>query len=614
MCGIAGIVNVRREAGGESALRRMTDALAHRGPDGSGVHWRGDTGFGHRRLAIIGLSEGHQPVVHQESGVRLVFNGELYNYIEIAEELGVFHKGISDTDVLLYAYLKWGISMLPRLCGMFAFVIHDPRDGLIHMVRDRLGIKPLYYWIADQQLAFASELEALMCSSVVPHEIDANAIAAYLRMGYVPTPSTIYRHVRKLPPACHLRFNPSTGQTTQHVYWAIEPQLQRYGEAEATEKLGALLKDVVSQHLRSDVAYGAFLSGGIDSTLVVDQMSSLLDRPIHTYTMAFAEDQNADLPYAAKAADVVGTCHKADIISGQISPDFLARLAAAFGEPFADSSFIPTSLVSRLAATDVKMVLSGDGGDELFGGYHSYTGVAHRLGKRWALPLTRLAGRLIGGERGIAYQEMGAEWQEFHLRERTMMSAELAEILMPAARFPGFRDDDLSQPEYADPILRCQVHDINHYLLDDILTKVDRMSMIHGLEVRVPLLDHRIVEFAMTLPSELRVRRNAKGYETKVLLKNLLRHRFKPSFIERRKMGFGIPLAGAFHGSLKDMIEDLLLADQGGMVDHFDGKAVRRIVEDYYAGASDQWVHLWTLLCLRLWFQSHAARASNAAP
>lgn len=608
MCGFAGMVNFSAVASGSAALRRMTDALAHRGPDGEGVHWADEVGFGHRRLAIVGLDEGRQPLHDVATGVRLVFNGEIYNYIELADELGIARPGLSDSDVLLQSYLAWGMDMLPRLCGMFAFAIHDPRSNCVHLARDRLGIKPLYYFAAGRQLVFASELDALMRSGVVPDEPDADAMAAFLCMGYVPTPGTIYKGVRKLPPAMHLIFPVDGDGMSLDKYWTLSPRTRHVGEAEATEELRELLDTVVAQHLRADVDFGAFLSGGIDSTLVVDRMSQLLRRPVHTFTMAFREDGYSDLPYAEHAARVLGTHHEAGIVSAQVSPELLLSFAAAFGEPFADSSFVPTYMVSRLAASRVKMVLSGDGGDELFGGYESYKAVLGRLAGGWRLPVLRAAGSLAGGERGRTLRRAGARWDRLHHFERTYMEADLATEILPSRSFGGFADDALVEPADADPVLRCQLHDVRHYLLDDILTKVDRMSMANGLEVRVPLLDHRIVEFAFDLPLSVRIRAGAAGLETKVLLKNLLRPKFSPDFVDRRKMGFGIPLAAAFHGSLKELVEDLLLGDHGAMAGFVDGAAVRALVHDYYAGHADLWSRLWAVLCLRLWFQTRQAR------
>jgi asparagine synthase (glutamine-hydrolysing) len=611
MCGFAGSVNFPAASSGAVALDRMTCALAHRGPDGKGEHWVGEVGFGHRRLAIVGLDEGCQPLIDVSTRVRLVFNGEIYNYIELAEELGVARPGLSDSDVLLQAYLAWGIDMLPRLFGMFAFAIHDPRDGRVYLARDRLGIKPLYYFANGPRLVFASELGALMQSGVVPGDPDPDAMAAYLRMGYVPTPGTIYRGVFKLPPATQLTFSLTDGAMSLAAYWNLQPHPRIIGEAEATEALGELLDTVIAQHLRADVDFGAFLSGGIDSTLVVDRMSALLRRPVHTFTMAFREDAYSDLPYSEQAARGLGTRHEAEVVSAQISPELLLSLAAAFGEPFADSSFVPTYMVSRLAASRVKMVLSGDGGDELFGGYESYKGVLGRLKGGWRLRILRAVGSLMGGERGRTLRRAGARWEGLHHSERTYMEADLAAEIMPGRRFGGFADDALTEPAGADPVLRCQLHDVRHYLLDDILTKVDRMSMANGLEVRVPLLDHRVVEFAFNLPLSARIRIGSAGLETKVLLKNLLRSKFSPDFIDRRKMGFGIPLAAAFHGSLKELVEDLLLGDHGAMASFLDSSAVRALVRDYYAGRAELWSRLWAVLCLRLWFQTRQSMMIN---
>jgi asparagine synthase (glutamine-hydrolysing) len=343
-------------------------------------------------------------------------------------------------------------------------------------------------------------------------------------------------------------------------------------------------------------------------------MTKLLRCPVKTFTVGFREERYSDQPYAETAAQILGTQHESDSVSAQLSPELLLSLVGAFGEPFADSSFIPTYMVSRLAVSQVKMVLSGDGGDELFGGYESYKGVIERLKSRWLLPVLRSAGRLIGGKHGRTLCSAGARWDKLHHLARTYMERDFAHKIMPSGCFAGFADDALIEPAQADPVLRCQLHDVRHYLLDDILTKVDRMSMANGLEVRVPFLDHRIVEFAFNLPLPVRIRIGAKGMETKVLLKNLLRPKFAPDFVDRRKMGFGIPLAAAFHGSLKELVKDLLLGDHGAMGAFVDGAAVRALVRDYYTGHPDLWSRLWAVLCLRLWFKIRQSKMLDRSP
>jgi asparagine synthase (glutamine-hydrolysing) len=603
MCGIAGWVSPRPEAEAKAYVAEMCNALAHRGPDGEGVSYRSGVALGHRRLAIIGLGSGRQPVEDRRTGVSLTYNGEIYNYVELADALGIESSGISDTDVLLAAYLRWGLDMLPRLQGMFAFAIHDPRSQMLHLVRDRIGIKPLFYCHQGKQLAFASEISALLKCPLVPEEIAPQALASYLQIGYVPSPGTVYRHIRKVPPAACLSLNLDTGSLHSHTYWALSYGVRAVSRDQATGELEELLDKVVSQHVRADVPFGAFLSGGVDSTLVVERMSRLLPAPVQTFTMAFDEEQSPDEPFAAEAAQVLGTQHTLERVSAQVDESFVRRLMASFGEPFADSSMVPTFFVSGVAAKRVKMVLSGDGGDELFGGYDSYPLVADRAGYGWKRHVFRLAGALGWGGRARHWRWRGASWQQLHMLQRQYLTADDLRALMPGAKPDASLLEEVL-PSGRDPVWACQQHDLANYLLDDILVKVDRMSMAHALEVRVPLLDHRLVEFAFSLSPDLRLRPENSGWQTKPLLKDLLAKRFSPAFIHRRKAGFGVPFESAMKTTLRPMLDEMREGGVGALADHVEPKAVARIIGAFQSGVPGHSAQAWALLTLQCWAES----------
>jgi asparagine synthase (glutamine-hydrolysing) len=595
MCGIAGMLRLDGGPPDAAALRRMAAALAHRGPDGEGIHVAGPFGLAHRRLAIIDPAGSRQPLVDEESGLALSYNGEVYNYLELRRELGEagFRTG-GDTEAVLRAWRAWGPAALERMRGMFAFALADPRAGRLHLVRDRLGIKPLYYAVRDDRVVFASELGALVAGLGETPELDREALSLYLRYGYVPTPLTIWRGISKLGPGCRLEVDVASGRAELHRWWQPVLAPRPRSEAAALEELEALLAEITGLYVRSDVPFGAFLSGGVDSSLVTALMAERLGR-VRTYSIGFDDPQYNELPHAETAARTLGTDHRAELLPANSAIGLLPRLAARFGEPFADSSCLPTWLVSNLAARDVKMVLSGDGGDELFGGYASYAAV---LGEgRGAGPLGRVLSWMRGGGNGL-------DWRAVHHRHRDTFDRRARARLLgtdPAAEPEDFPDG----PE-ADPVLRCQARDLGTYLLDDILTKVDRASMDNSLEVRVPLLDHKLVEFALTLPLELRLREGNGAVTGKVLLKRAAERYFPREFLDRRKWGFGIPLARWLDGPLGGVAEERLGRGAPALAGVVDPEEVRRVWREYRGGRAERIGEVWNLLALGLW-QEHAA-------
>lgn len=616
MCGIAGIARFDGAPPDVRTLSRVNAALAHRGPDGEGRYVAGPVALAHRRLAIIDPAGGRQPFVDEEAGLALTYNGEVYNYVEIRGELGgARFLTESDTEVVLRAYVRWGIDCLARFRGMFAFALYDRRADRLYLVRDRLGIKPLYYHADRDRLVFASELAAVMACGDIDREIDPEALDGYLRFGYVPTPRTIWRGVRKLEPGCYLEVDLSCGRVAQHRYWRLEPAVRARPLDQAAEELDALLDETIGLYVRSDVAFGAFLSGGVDSGLVSALMARVLGTPVRSFTIGFAEDSYSELPYAAQAARLIGAQHTAAVLSPELSQSLLLRLAGRFGEPFADSSAIPTWHVSNLAARDVKMVLSGDGGDELFAGYNSYGAVLDAVSGRAERGLNMLGRGLawLGTLTGASTAR--SDWRHAHHRQRDTFSAsQRARLLgqMPAMT----ATDDLDRPDQADPVTRCQIHDLQTYLLDDILVKVDRMSMDNSLEVRVPLLDHKLVEFAFTLPTALKIGHGTDGQvETKRLLKKSAARFYPRELVERRKWGFGIPIHQWLGGPLKPLVHDLLDDGASRLSGQFDTTALRGVVRDYYAGRQERAGELWNLLAFRLWADSFdvAARQTGVA-
>lgn len=617
MCGIAGIVRFDGAVMDQAALRRMAAALAHRGPDGEGIYASGPVGFAHRRLAIIDLAGGAQPLVDRESGLALTYNGEVYNFIEIRRELGeAGFTTASDTEVVLRAWRQWGMAALDRFRGMFAFALHDPGAGRVFLVRDRLGIKPLYYRADRGRLAFASELGALVSESGQSGPVDPAALSIYLRYGYVPTPRTIYAGVEKLEPGHCLEIDLAGARWTKHRYWHLAPQIRRRLEAEALDELGALLRETVGLYVRSDVPFGAFLSGGVDSSTVTALMSEILSEPVRSFSIGFAESEYSELAYAEEAATRLGTRHHAAVLEPTVTLPWLQSLAARFGEPFADSSCLPTWYVSHLAAAEVKMVLSGDGGDELFAGYASYPAVLEQSRLEREHPIKAALAGLVrrGGAPGRTAWH-GAHWSTAHHRQRDAFSPGEREALTGQLPAPE-QDEEIRHPASADPVTRCQLRDVGTYLLDDILVKVDRMSMDNSLEVRVPLLDHKLVEFAFSLPLDLRLRRSGEQVVRKYLLKRAAERFFPRCFLDRPKWGFGIPIHSWLGGALRPLVRDLLETDAKDLAALVDPACVRSIVAAYYAGAQERVAQVWCLLALRLWADAVRAlpRAAERVP
>jgi asparagine synthase (glutamine-hydrolysing) len=570
MCGIFGVFGgpagrpVDREV-----LRKMSDSLAARGPDGGGIYTSASLGIGMRRLSIIDLDTGDQPLANEDRSIWVVFNGEIYNYRELTAALverGHRFSTRSDTEVLVHLYEQDGEACVNRLRGMFAFALWDEPRRTLLLARDRLGIKPLYYSQTPEGVVFGSELKALTQSPWVSRQVDTRSLAAYLRYGYVPDPYSIFEGVHKVPPGCTIVIRDGRSSAPRR-YWDLGEFYREGGtpvhEAEASDALWERLTESVRLHLVSDVPVGAFLSGGVDSSGILSIMVRHSREPVSTFSVGFREDRFNELPYARRVAEHFGTRHH-ELLVEPANLDVLECVLSAFDEPFADASAIPTFLVSRLAREHVKVVLSGDGGDELFAGYDRYL-VDHRrryasLVSRTGLarPLRALSTLLPEGTPGKNYAyNLSLPRMERYLDAISIFPPRVLRDTIDEEHLPAAEDplkDLVEEGVGLDPLSRLQLIDFQTYLPGDILTKVDRMSMANSLEARVPFLDHSLVEFACRLPAELRLRSG----ELKYLLKKTLRGKLPDEVLTRPKQGFGVPLEAWFSKDLPNFFADIL--------------------------------------------------------
>ena len=645
MCGITGFLTSSTETEFEmkTVVARMADQLVHRGPDDSGV-WvdrQAGVAFGHRRLSILDLSpDGHQPM-HSESGrYVIVFNGEVYNFGELCSTLesrGHKFRGHSDTEVMLAAIEQWGIDeALPLFNGMFAFAVWDRKERQLHLVRDRLGEKPLYYGWMGQTFLFGSELKALVAHPEFKDEVNRDALALYLRYNCIPAPYSIYRGIKKLPPATKLTLTlsnmhcmPSPGS-----YWSAEEAVRRGleepfegSEKEAITCLDALLRDAVKMRMVADVPLGAFLSGGVDSSTIVALMQQQSQRPVKTFSIGFHDEAYNEAKYAAAVARHLGTDHTEFYVSAEEAMKVIPHLPKFYDEPFSDSSQIPTYLVSALARRYVTVSLSGDGGDELFGGYKRYF-LWGRVwnAARWAPAFIRQAAawslRRVGPQGWN--QVLGFAFRH-SLSARDIVSPgekveKLAQILSAKDSFSRYQvilsDWEASDSavregvapssilnqrcvgaEFRDFCVQMMFFDTVTYLPDDILVKLDRAAMAVSLEGRVPYLDHRVVEFAARLPLSMKLR-NGGG---KLILRQIL-HQYVPrELIDRPKKGFSLPIAEWLRGSLREWAEELLGESRLRHDGYFHPKIVRKIWEDHLSGQRDFRHHVWALLMFQAW-------------
>ena len=619
MCGITGIFDTRGKREIDRAvLTRMNESQHHRGPVEGGLHVEPGVGLGHRRLSIIDLATGQQPLYNEDQSVCVVFNGEIYNYLDLIPELQalghVFHTR-SDTEVIVHAWEAWGEACVERFRGMFAFALWDRNRETLFLARDRLGVKPLHYaLLVDGTLLFGSELKSLMAHGGLPKDIDPLAVEEYFALGYVAEPRAIFKQARKLPPACTLVIRRGEPVGEPREYWDVRFSLDNpISDTEAFEELTARLNESIRLRLMSEVPLGAFLSGGVDSSAVVALMAGLSSEPVNTCSIAFSDPAYNEAEFAKMVAERYQTKHFVDQVESD-DFDLIDTLARLYDEPYADSSAIPTYRVCQLARKHVTVALSGDGGDENFGGYRRYKLHMMEEKMRSALPLG--VRRPVFGALGQLYPK--ADWAPRMFRAKTTFeslartSVEAYFHSMSLIRNPmrselysdsfkstlgGYSAIDVfdrhaAKAQTDDPLGLIQYIDLHTYLVGDINTKVDRASMAHSLEVREPLMDHPLVEWLATLPTSLKMRSG----EGKFLLKKAMEPYLPNDIMYRPKMGFAVPLARWFRGPLRQRVRDSLLKGQIAESGWFNHKTIAQIVDQHESGVRDHSTPLWTLL------------------
>ncbi|WP_078119632.1 XrtA/PEP-CTERM system amidotransferase [Thiosocius teredinicola] len=630
MCGLVGIFDTRSRRDIDRALlERMNERQFHRGPDEGGLHLEPGVGLGHRRLSIIDLSSGQQPLFNEDQTVVVVYNGEIYNFGGLAEELkalGHTFRTHCDTEVIVHAWEEWGEDCVNRFRGMFAFALWDRNREQLFLARDRLGIKPLYYsLLPNGELVFGSELKAMKEHPQLSRTIDEHAVEDYFALGYVPEPRSIYRDTYKLRPGHTLLLNRGDAKLVQKAYWDVPfamlgtPMSLEQAEAELVERM----REAVDIRLIAEVSLGAFLSGGVDSSSVVAMMAQVSPDPVNTCSIAFGEAEYNEAEYAAAVAEKFGCNHHV----GRVDPDdhsLIDLLAGLYDEPFADSSAMPTYRVCELAKRDVTVVLSGDGGDENLAGYRRYGQHLDDLATKAKMPaamrsllgavgslypdtpslpraLQRRQGLISMGQDPVAsFFDINAVIKQ-DLRHR-LFSDSFKRRLHGYDAVEVFREHAKAAPT-DDPLSLAQYLDLKTYLPGDILTKVDRASMAHALEVRVPLLDHKLVEWISGLPVDLK-RRNGEG---KYLLKKSMERYLPHDILYRPKKGFAVPLAQWFRGPLRQRLQNALNSDVLHGAGVFDRRGLQRLFEEHDRGQRDWSTPLWSILMFEAFLQAEAA-------
>lgn len=628
MCGICGVASFQPDIPlDRSVLQRMNDSIRHRGPDDQGYYQDAQAGLAMRRLSIIDLHTGQQPISNETNDVWVVYNGEIYNFKEVRyalERRGHIFKTQTDTEIIVHAYEEYGDDCVQHFNGMFAIALWDARKRRLLLARDRLGIKPLYYWTDQTRLVFASELKALILHPDVPRQINFAALDLFLTLEYVPAPHTIYEGIFKLLPGHTLAVE--HGEIIISQYWDVPYQPVELSEAECTEALSSLIDDAVRIRLVSDVPLGAFLSGGIDSSTIVGHMTQHMSEPVQTFSIGFEDDTYDEVPYANAVAKHFGTNHHVEVLNPDIET-LVEKLVPHHDEPFADTSIFPTYLVSQIASREVKVVLSGDGGDELFAGYDTY--LAERLNRYygrlpgvlrqrmlpkvadWIPPqpakkglINKIKRMVEGGALDPSLQH--TRWMIFldAAEKYSLYQADLRATLNDHLT-AGYFGNYFEKAKPFDSLAQQQYVDIKSYLPDDILTKVDRMSMAVSLEARVPLLDHRVVEFAMNLPPIMKL----NGSRTKSILRNTVKHLVPELVLEKPKQGFSIPMKHWLRSSLKPMMLDLLSKDSLNKHGYFDHQTVSNWIQEHLDERANHSHRLWSLMVFAMWHRNERVSA-----
>lgn len=620
MCGICGIYNLNGQPVDKNLLKKMNSTMVHRGPDDEGYYLKGSVGLGHRRLSIIDLNTGHQPIYNEDKTKVIVFNGEVYNFEELRKYLkkkGHQFRTKTDTEVLLHGYEEWGVECVNRFRGMFAFAIWDEKEKKLFLARDRLGIKPLYYYCDDSRLIFASEIKAILEVKDVSKDIDLEALSDYFSYGYVPEPKSIFRSIRKLPPG-HFIIHSKQG-TTMSQYWDLKfDPAESVSDDSFCDSILQILNESVQMRLISDVPFGAFLSGGIDSSLVVAIMSGLVTEPVQTNSVGFDRREYSELEYAQTTSKLFGTNHHEYVVNPD-AVEIVNKLSWHYDEPFADSSSIPTYYVSNMTRKNVTVALSGDGGDENFAGYRRH--YFDRLENQFRNVIPSSFRHLVIGTLAKVYPK--ADWLPQIFRAKTLLTNishdpvfayfNTMSYFSPAMKenifsrdmkneLKGYDSIEVFRRHYGrcnskDPLTRTQYVDFKTYLVDDILTKVDRSSMANSLEVRVPLLDHKFVELVASIPSHLKL----KGKKSKYILKKAASRILPNTILNRKKMGFSIPVGNCMKNELKPLVYESLLGKECKERSLFNDKYIKWMWKQHLSGLRDFTRPLWCLLSFELW-------------
>lgn len=618
MCGIAGFIT-NKQLYSRSDLELMTNAMQHRGPDASGFYYNDTAGLGHRRLSIIDLSESaNQPMVSCSGRYQIIFNGEIYNFQDIAKELDVPLKTHGDTEVLLEAYAKWGATFLDKLNGMFSLAIYDTQEHTLFVARDRIGIKPLYYYNSPDAFVFASELKAFQAFPPLKGEleIDKVAVSEFLYLGYIPAPRSIYKQVKKFPQGHYAIIDLNKGDLQLQQYYDLQSKVGKElikDEQQAKAQLKELVTSSVSYRMISDVPFGTFLSGGIDSSLVTAVAQSVSATPVNTFSIGFEEATYNESKFAAEVAKYLGTAHHEFTVSHKEAIDLFEDILDVYDEPFADSSSVPTMLVSRMARQNVTMVLSGDGGDETYMGYGFYKW-AERL-KDPVFSLLRSPAALATGfgdsrmkrvSNLLKANEPGRfKSHVFSQEQYYFRIAEIKELMKDGWYQAPDIDEQLEVARKLQPAEEQALFDMLYYLPDDLLVKVDRASMKYSLEARVPLLDHRLMEFALNVDPALKRRDGTAKY----LLKQLLYDYVPASYFDRPKWGFGMPIVKWLRNELKYLIDEYLSENRVNRYDMVRWPIVDDLVKSYLAGNDYLYNRIWALILLHKWYSKNIDRS-----
>lgn len=631
MCGLCGLVDPgRRLADPRAVVQRMNDALAHRGPDDAGIYHDGPAWLGHRRLSIIDLAGGHQPIGNEDGTIQVVLNGEIYNFQELRARLearGHVFRTRSDTEVIVHLYEEKGLGLLDDLVGMFAIALWDGHRERLLLARDRLGKKPLYYQVADGGIAFGSELRALMAHPSTPREVDLGALRKYLLYDAVPAPQTILRGARKLEPGEWLTFE--GGHVERGFYWDLtfEEGAVPRDETALHARLWEALLESTRLRLISDVPLGVFLSGGIDSTTIVALMAELMpaDR-IKTFSIGFENKSFDESSYAREVARYFGTDHREQVLDAATMLELLPGILASMSEPLADGSLVPTYLLSRFTRQHVTVALGGDGGDELLLGYPTFQ--AHRVARLFEGVPRALFSRVLSPLAHllpVSTDNISFDFKVKRFLEGMAYPADERHFVWIGSLGPRAQEEVLSEgvraatagldvfEDVARHRARCRPRDewdrlsylyAKLYMQDDILVKVDRASMAHGLETRAPLLDHRVVRLLAALPTDQKMR----GFTMKYVLKRMLRGKVPDAVLDRPKKGFGIPVAEWLKGPLRSFATDLLAPETLRRDGLFDADGVGRLLADHLSGRRDNRKPLWSLLAFQMWMREYGPR------